>query len=485
VNDAPYLFAALPDVSFAEDGWNATINMSYYFRDIDNATLLWNYTTNNTNVTIVFNGNNFANITAAANWSGAANITLVASDGQYSVNDSIVVTVSAVNDPPYLYAAVPNTSFAKNGYNSTINMSYYFRDIDNATLLWSYIANNSNVSITFTGANLANITAAANWSGIANVTLAASDGQYSANTSILVNVTNAQPYLVSAIPNQSRTAAGSWTVNLSTYFSDIDGDPLNYTYNLTITAGSITLTIDNATGIATFSSSINSTGIVYFHAFDPATLNASSNNVTLTVTITGGGGGGGGVGGGGGGGGANCTANWTCSSWSDCLPNSTRMRTCTDSINCNTTTNRPALNESCTYSPTGGETPAGENITNITSGEQPSAPGAPGAGPLESALPTCEIPWLLFAIAAALGAGYAMLYTHYGRHRKREPLSKLRAHKLTAAIAGVAVIVVAIYALLQCLTLIAIVAAAAIAALLAIFTLYYSKPEKKPWKTPQ
>jgi uncharacterized membrane protein YqgA involved in biofilm formation len=85
----------------------------------------------------------------------------------------------------------------------------------------------------------------------------------------------------------------------------------------------------------------------------------------------------------------------------------------------------------------------------------------------------------LFIIAAAFAAGYILLYRHFGKHRKREPLSKLRFHKLVTAAVGIAAIVVAIYALLQCLTLIAIVVAAAIAALVAIFTLYNSKIGKK------
>lgn len=42
-----------------------------------------------------------------------------------------------------------------------------------------------------------------------------------------------------------------------------------------------------------------------------------------------------------------CTENWTCSAWSACS-GGTQTRTCFDSNNCSTTTNRPTLSQSCT-----------------------------------------------------------------------------------------------------------------------------------------
>lgn len=52
-------------------------------------------------------------------------------------------------------------------------------------------------------------------------------------------------------------------------------------------------------------------------------------------------------GGGGGGSGGSCMPSWTCSGWSSCV-NRQQTQTCTDSNNCNTTTNRPALTQTCT-----------------------------------------------------------------------------------------------------------------------------------------
>lgn len=43
----------------------------------------------------------------------------------------------------------------------------------------------------------------------------------------------------------------------------------------------------------------------------------------------------------------SCTESWTCGAWGTCT-NSQQSRTCTDANNCGTTTNRPALTQSCT-----------------------------------------------------------------------------------------------------------------------------------------
>ena len=43
----------------------------------------------------------------------------------------------------------------------------------------------------------------------------------------------------------------------------------------------------------------------------------------------------------------NCTESWSCGSWSNCTSN-IQTRTCTDSNNCGTTVNKPAVSQSCT-----------------------------------------------------------------------------------------------------------------------------------------
>jgi hypothetical protein len=48
---------------------------------------------------------------------------------------------------------------------------------------------------------------------------------------------------------------------------------------------------------------------------------------------------------------SNCTTNWNCSSWGNCI-NGTQTKTCIDQNSCNTTLNRPNLTQSCVITPT-------------------------------------------------------------------------------------------------------------------------------------
>jgi hypothetical protein len=46
-----------------------------------------------------------------------------------------------------------------------------------------------------------------------------------------------------------------------------------------------------------------------------------------------------------------CVPSWICSVWSECASTGTRTRTCSDIKNCNSTANKPATSEACTYVP--------------------------------------------------------------------------------------------------------------------------------------
>ena len=47
--------------------------------------------------------------------------------------------------------------------------------------------------------------------------------------------------------------------------------------------------------------------------------------------------------------GITCTSEWECGEWSECYPNGTQTRTCTDSHNCKVPTNKPEETQACTY----------------------------------------------------------------------------------------------------------------------------------------
>lgn len=56
---------------------------------------------------------------------------------------------------------------------------------------------------------------------------------------------------------------------------------------------------------------------------------------------------------GGGGGGGGCSPSWNCTAFSDCLPNGTQTRVCTDKNSCGTSSGKPAEIQNCTYTAPG------------------------------------------------------------------------------------------------------------------------------------
>lgn len=102
------------------------------------------------------------------------------------------------------------------------------------------------------------------------------------STTFLLAIQNRAPILSTQIPNQTWEKDVQLTgLDLDNYFSDPDGDSLNYSS----TYGShMNISIAN-TGIATFTPESNWTGLTWavFNATD-GTINTLSNNITLNVT---------------------------------------------------------------------------------------------------------------------------------------------------------------------------------------------------------
>ncbi|MEK6833706.1 MAG: hypothetical protein AABY32_06695 [Nanoarchaeota archaeon] len=108
-------------------------------------------------------------------------------------------------------------------------------------------------------------------------------------------VENRAPLFNSTIGNLSWIEDGGLkTINLSSYFYDLDKDSLNYTATIVSIPGptsdpnplgGITVNINNATGIATISSTSNwnGQGTIIFKALDFVGANAPSNTVQITV----------------------------------------------------------------------------------------------------------------------------------------------------------------------------------------------------------
>jgi len=171
-SDAPVISTPVPDVSFDEDTFNDTLNLSNFFSDVDNTTLIFTADPA-ANLTVNITGS-LVNVTADQDFFGTRNVTLTASDGLLNVSDIILVTVNPVNDAPVVSTPIIDITFDEDTFNDTLNLDNFFSDVDNTTLI--YTANPvTNLTINILG-SLVNITADPNFNGQRNVTFNASDG---------------------------------------------------------------------------------------------------------------------------------------------------------------------------------------------------------------------------------------------------------------------------------------------------------------------
>ena len=264
VNDPPVL-NQISDLSFDEDD-STTITLSG--SDIEGDDLVFSVT-GGTNIDADLDGNTIA-FTANQDFNGAETFTIELTDGDLSVNQTLVVTVNGVNDAPVLNS-IDNLVFNEDGSENTILSG---TDIDGDNLTYT-ITNGVNIFPSIDGNNLT-FNSNLNFNGMESFEVTVSDGVLSATQIIDVTVlaVNDAPILdeVSTVTFQEDS-----TASINVFASDIDGDNLTYT----ITSGlNVNATISE--DMVTFSAPLD-----YFGT-ETLTLTASDGllNDTQDVVVT-------------------------------------------------------------------------------------------------------------------------------------------------------------------------------------------------------
>ncbi|MBI3026600.1 tandem-95 repeat protein, partial [Candidatus Woesearchaeota archaeon] len=253
ISTAPVI-TAIPDITFNEDTYNDSLNLSDYVSDAEDpdSALTWT-ASNNVNVIVTISQTTkIANFTALANWSGSENIKFTVNDTSgLTANDTILVTVNPVNDAPTFNSSkqISNMTWPEDISNSSLNLSGYFYDIDGDALNYTSTGTSNLIVHINNNTGIVNLTPNANWTGIDYVVFIAKDpsGLTASSNNVTLNVT---------------------PVNDATSVSNI------------------TISINNNTGIVNFTPNPNFNGARYtiFTAIDALNITISSNNVTLNVT---------------------------------------------------------------------------------------------------------------------------------------------------------------------------------------------------------
>ncbi len=133
IGQLPPLVITQPnDIIFEEDSSDNTINLFNIFRDPNNDDIEFTFS-DTENLFFEVDEAGYLTITSVQDWNGFETVTISANDGinDYSAEVSFLLTVTPVDDRPYLVAKIPeNTNFDSN--TNHINFSVSVIDIDSA-----------------------------------------------------------------------------------------------------------------------------------------------------------------------------------------------------------------------------------------------------------------------------------------------------------------------------------------------------------------
>ena len=185
-----------------------------------------------------------------------------------------------INTAPNITLFYPNTTNVNIAEPDSQIFNITAEDAENDTLSYYWYQNSTLMGNqsewNFTGGYLA--------AGAYNITAVVSDGFVNDTNywNLTVNNTNAPPEFNSSIADKSWKKNTNSTINLASYFYDVDND--NLTYNST-SPSNITVYVNNTSGIVLLEPDANFTGnnTIIFYAYDPYNESAESNNITLTI----------------------------------------------------------------------------------------------------------------------------------------------------------------------------------------------------------
>ncbi len=201
-NVPPVVANPIDDYSFPEDNTDYSINLNEVFYDANNDPLDFSYQGNHRITVVITNG--LVGLTPQTNWNGSETITFTAEDlyGE-TVSEAVTVTVTPVNDAPFVENPVDNHSVAYNSVDSSLNLNYVFDDYDivyGDFLVYDYNGNHQ-IDVDIVG-GIVTMIPAPDWSGTETITFTAEDsGGLTVEHDISVLVPSPAVANVSVIPN--------------------------------------------------------------------------------------------------------------------------------------------------------------------------------------------------------------------------------------------------------------------------------------------
>lgn len=272
VDDAPELTSNIPDIKFYE-GIKGEFDFGKYFSDPEGATLIFSESNNalpgSFDKTQLSKGH--LQSTPENNEVDQYSLELSASDDLSTTSDSVVLTIAENQRPSFNNIANQSGTLGK---AFSLDISKYTKDPEGQPL--TYKLTNKPNFFTLDGTTIKGTPTSSNsW----KVTITVSDGYNTPpeNESFTFTVVNAAPVLNGSIPNKTVSVGQRFSLNVSNYFSDPEGQKLSYT----LTSAPSYLSI-NASGVISGTPSAPETAKVTVQASDGE--KTVSDSFTLTVS---------------------------------------------------------------------------------------------------------------------------------------------------------------------------------------------------------
>ena len=264
VNDPPVLTIPTATLTAMEDfAGGITVATA---SDVDGNSLTFSVIESTTGVIRVTVSTSDVGLSSLGNANGITTLSISVSDGRTASSTAqVVVTVTAVNDPPVLSVSTAALTLAEDF--TTVLIATTRTDIDSNTLTLTVTESTAgvvNATITDAGIQVANI---ANANGRTTLAITLSDGVLSTTTQVVVTVTPVNDPPVLTVSTTALTLAEDFATTevITVARSDIDGDTLT----LTVT--------ESATGVVSLSTS--SAGVQVVSIAD------ANGQTTLTITV--------------------------------------------------------------------------------------------------------------------------------------------------------------------------------------------------------
>ena len=227
VNDPPVLTVSTTALTLAEDF--ATVFLIGTTRtDIDSTTLTLTVAESTTGVVSVTATDTSVRVSNIANANGRTTLTITLSDGRLSTTTQVVVTVTAVNDPPVLTVATNALTLLEDFGADLIGIIR--SDIDSNTLTLTVEESTTGVVTVTPSAVGVFLSSIEHKNGRTTLTITLSDNEFISTAQVVVVVTAVNDPTILNIPNARLTRPeefmGSITVATAI---NVDGDTLTIT----------------------------------------------------------------------------------------------------------------------------------------------------------------------------------------------------------------------------------------------------------------